>query len=62
MLAFLPSLGVSLAKAYIDTRNLASQRLVTRLGFVQVDEILVADEFKGEVSDEYVYELQLPVS
>ena len=52
VLAFLPSLGVSLAKAYIDTRNLASQRLVTRLGFVQVDEILVADEFKGEVSDE----------
>ena len=62
VLGFLPTLGVVRAKAYIDTRNLASQRLITRLGFVQVGEILAADEFKGEVSDEYVYELQLPVS
>ena len=62
VLEFLPTLGVTRAQASIDTRNLASQRLVTRLGFVQVGEILAADEFKGEVSDEYVYRLQLPVS
>ncbi|HEX2690338.1 MAG TPA: GNAT family protein [Kofleriaceae bacterium] len=43
--------------AQIDTRNIASQRLVESLGFVRTDRINNADTFKGTVSDEYVYEL-----
>ena len=62
VLAFLPSLGVSLARADIDTSNLAAQRLVSRLNFVQVSEVQDTDEFGGVFSDEFIYELQLPVS
>lgn len=62
LLDFLSGLGVGRARANLDTRNVASARLVERLGFVRVAELKGADEFKGAVSDEYVYELQLPVS
>ena len=61
MLVFLPTLKVSLARAGIDTRNAAAQCLATRLHFVCVSEVQEADEFGGVLSDEYVYELQLPL-
>lgn len=54
------SLGVTRISANIDTRNIASQRLVERLGFRRVGEIEAADAFKGAVSDEYVYEWMPP--
>ncbi|WP_425147285.1 GNAT family N-acetyltransferase [Deinococcus sp.] len=50
------TLGVQLFRASIDTRNVASQRLAERLGFVRVAEVKAADEFKGALSDEFVYE------
>ena len=57
LMAFLhKDLGVERCRANIDTRNVASQRLVERLGFVLVSRIEAADEFKGEISDEVVYE------
>ena len=43
------------ARAYVDTRNKASIRLLERLGFERVDATKDADFFKGESSDEYVY-------
>ncbi|RTR25366.1 GNAT family N-acetyltransferase [Deinococcus radiophilus] len=49
-------LEVKQFRATTDTRNLASQRLLERLGFTQVSEIRGADKFKGTVSDEYIYE------
>ncbi len=45
--------------ANIDTRNRASPKLVERLGFVQTAKIEGADIFKGSVSDEYRYELDI---
>lgn len=62
MLTFLrDSLNVEGFVANIDTRNAASQRLVQRLGFVQTDLIVGADQFKGSVSDEYVFTLSASV-
>lgn len=48
-------LGVRVVEAHIDTRNVASQRLVERVGFTRVGELRDADHFKGASSDEYVY-------
>lgn len=45
--------------AEIDTRNIASIRLVESLGFACVRRVDHADEFKGAVSDEYHYALTL---
>jgi ribosomal-protein-alanine N-acetyltransferase len=45
--------------AHTDTRNMASQRLLQSLGFQQTQTILGADEFKGSISDEYVFEYYL---
>lgn len=45
--------------AEIDTRNIASIRLVESLGFACVRRVNHADEFKGAVSDEYHYALTL---
>lgn len=57
LLAFLhQDLGVQRSRAIIDTRNTLSQRLVERLGFTRVREVKAADEFKGSVSDEFIYE------
>lgn len=57
MLEHLEGLQIERLEAHIDTRNVASQRLVERLGFRRAEEIGYADEFKGSVSDEYRYEL-----
>jgi len=51
-------LKVERVKANIDTRNASSQRLIERLGFILVDEVKGSDEFKGAMSDEFVYELR----
>ena len=50
------TVGVGRFRASIDTRNGPSQRLAERLGFVRVAAVKAADEFKGAVSDEFVYE------
>jgi RimJ/RimL family protein N-acetyltransferase len=47
------------ARAYIDTRNLPSRRLVEALGFERVALIEQADFFHGEVSDEFLYRRSL---
>ena len=52
-------LAVRDVKAYIDTRNAASQRLAKALGMVQIDLIKDADFFKGATSDELVFALTL---
>ena len=52
------NLGVRRFTAYTDTRNLASQRLLERLGFEREAFVKNADEFKGSKSDEYVYGLE----
>jgi [ribosomal protein S5]-alanine N-acetyltransferase len=46
--------------AEIDTRNVASIRLVESLGFQRVATTPNADFFKGSTSDEYRYELLAP--
>ncbi len=62
LLAFLhQDLGVQRYRATIDTRNAPSQRLVEHVGFTRVREVKGADEFKGSVSDEYVYEREAEV-
>jgi [ribosomal protein S5]-alanine N-acetyltransferase len=43
--------------AEMDVRNVASWRLVESLGFIRTGNKLNADFFKGESSDEYLYEL-----
>jgi [ribosomal protein S5]-alanine N-acetyltransferase len=58
MLAYLRNdLAVQTFTASVDTRNLASQRLLESLGFTQTNYVENADEFKGSVSHEYVYTL-----
>jgi [ribosomal protein S5]-alanine N-acetyltransferase len=59
MLEHLKLQGIRSFKAWTDTRNLASHKLLERLGFVQTEEIKNADEFKGSVSHEFVYSLEL---
>ena len=49
------SVRVRAIRANIDTRNLASIRLVERLGFVRESLVLQADHFKGAASDELVF-------
>jgi ribosomal-protein-alanine N-acetyltransferase len=51
--------GVATIVAEIDSRNTASQRLVTSLGFKQISFRPKADFFKGEYSDEVVYQLDM---
>jgi [ribosomal protein S5]-alanine N-acetyltransferase len=43
--------------AEMDVRNTASWRLAESLGFIRTGNKLNADFFKGESSDEYLYEL-----
>ena len=43
--------------AEMDVRNIASWRLVESLGFIRIGNKLNADFFKGESSNEYLYEL-----
>jgi ribosomal-protein-alanine N-acetyltransferase len=49
--------GTKLFRAEIDSRNVASRKLVESLHFRQVAFKEKADRFKGCDSDEYVYEL-----
>lgn len=49
--------GIAKFNAEIDTRNVASIRLVESLGFVFTKHVKNADEFKGSISDEYHYSL-----
>ena len=49
--------GVSVVTADIDTRNMASIKLVEALGMKRVSTQTFADFFKGSVSHEYRYEL-----
>ncbi|HLG17084.1 MAG TPA: GNAT family N-acetyltransferase [Blastocatellia bacterium] len=49
--------GVSEIRAYVDTRNERSIRLLERLGFDRTGQIPNADYFKGASSDEYIYSL-----
>jgi len=51
--------GMTTAKALVDTRNIASIRLLESLGFSRVCLIEKADHFKGARSDEYEYALEL---
>ncbi|MHC5209856.1 MAG: GNAT family N-acetyltransferase [Planctomycetota bacterium] len=48
--------SVQRVRALIDTRNLASVRVVEKVGLRRVATLLEADHFKGSASDEYVYE------
>ena len=50
---------VTKVKAWIDTRNVASIRLVEKLGMQRVELIEKADHFKGADSDEFVYQKSL---
>lgn len=59
MLEHLKLQGIRSFKAWTDTRNLASHKLLERLGFSKIEEIKNADEFKGSVSHEFVYALEL---
>jgi RimJ/RimL family protein N-acetyltransferase len=51
--------SVTVIEALVDTRNIASIALLTKLAFSRVEVIPRADYFKGEVSDEYRYRLDL---
>ena len=59
MLEHLKSQGISSVKAWTDTRNLASHKLLERLGFTKIEEIKNADKFKGNVNHEFVHSLEL---
>ncbi len=52
-------LAVTAFTANVDTRNAASIRLLERLGFQQIELVRNADQFKGSVSDELVFERKL---
>ena len=59
MLEHLKLQGITGFKAWTDTRNLASHKLLQRLVFTKTEEIKNADEFKGSISHEFVYLLEL---
>jgi ribosomal-protein-alanine N-acetyltransferase len=49
--------GTKKTRAWVDTRNTPSIELLKKLGFSQIEHLPNADFFKGEKSDEYVFEL-----
>ncbi|HEV3157525.1 MAG TPA: GNAT family protein [Candidatus Baltobacteraceae bacterium] len=49
--------GISTVSALMDTRNIASRKLLESLGFRCTGTIPNADEFKGAISDEFSFEL-----
>ncbi len=53
-------LGIEIAGADIDTRNVASIALIELLGFTRIRTTPDADFFKGATSHEYRYERDLP--
>ena len=54
--------GVKEFVAEIDTRNLASVRLIEKLGFLRVAYVPKAAMIRGVASDEYRYALTVPSS
>ena len=54
--------AIDRVRALVDTRNVASWRLLESLRFRRIDLIPNADHFKGAPSDEFVYELGRPNS
>ena len=54
--------GVTLIVAEVDTRNVASIRVLERLGFQRGGLRKNADFFKGSTSDEFTYVLTRPLS
>jgi len=52
--------GITEVRAKLDTRNVASIRLLERLGFTRGALRRNADRFKGADSDEWTYTLQRP--
>lgn len=53
------SYQVRCVKAWIDTRNMASIRLVEKLGMTRSEFLKDADHFKGQSSDEWVYQMEV---
>jgi len=53
------SLNAKSVKAWIDTRNNASIELVEKLVLEKVEIIKNADSFKGNSSDEFVYQIDI---
>lgn len=51
--------GVTSVKASVDTRNVASIRLLESLGFEKAKLVANADFFKGTSSDEFLFRLTL---
>jgi [ribosomal protein S5]-alanine N-acetyltransferase len=51
--------GVKTIVAHVDTRNVASCKLLEALQFQVIAKIDGADIFKGAVSDEYVYQMTI---
>lgn len=49
--------GVTVARAFVDTRNIASISLLEKLGFSRIKTIKNADFFNGAQSDEHEYVL-----
>jgi ribosomal-protein-alanine N-acetyltransferase len=49
-------MGLESIKAWIDTRNTASIKLVEKIGMTKIGTIKKADHFKGSDSDEFVYQ------
>lgn len=49
--------NVATITAHLDTKNIASYKLLEKLGFQRTQTLIAADTFKDRVSDEYVYEL-----
>ena len=62
LLNHLEQQGIIEVSAWVDSRNLASLKLLERLNFVKHEFLPAADHFKGGVSDEWVYRLNLPGS
>ena len=56
LLSHLAERGVPLVEARVDTRNVASIRLLEVLGFRRVQTLVGVDHFKGSPSDEHVYQ------
>lgn len=55
LLDLLRNKGVHQVMAWVDTRNVASIRLLDKVGLTPIDRIENADFFKGSQSDEWIY-------
>ena len=50
------NMDLRVIKAWIDTRNIASIKLVEKIGMQRVGFVQKADHFKGSDSDEFIYQ------